>query len=110
MQRKTKRVIIVSIVSVVFAGIAVLLCFLDPTKDQAGLASLILIPIWAFSIVPSYAIVYYWLKSKNFMECFYIGTTLGVMLGFASLILPVIIAPFLMVMYYFNELKKSTFY
>lgn len=106
MRKKVKETIIVFIVSVVLAGVAVLLCFLDGEPNQDKIASFILLPIWFFSILPAYLLTYYWLKSKSFIEGCRIGSGFGVVLGFAAFLLPIIIGPFLMIYYYLDFFMK----
>ncbi len=56
--------------------------------------------LWSFSFIPSYMFVYYWLRTKSFQEGVRIGNFFGRGFGLVSFIIPLLIAPSLMILYY----------
>jgi hypothetical protein len=111
MDKKTKNALIILAVSIVLAGVTVLLFLLDPEQGEAKLISSIIVPIWVFSIVPAFAFTYGWLKSKNYIEGFSFGVNFGLALGIFALIVPILIAPVLMILFFcglFKNRKTNT--
>jgi hypothetical protein len=59
-----------------------------------------------FSITPAYVLIFEWLKRKKFVDTLFMGSYVGISLGFASLLIPAIISPILMVLFYINRIKN----
>lgn len=105
MKKKTvKRLLIVSGLSVIFAGLAFLPVvfvpeFTDPGYRVEVTTSSILITLWAFSIIPAFVAEYDYLKNKSFE----FGAWYGRVVGF---VIPLLIAPALAVIYFVGEIEK----
>lgn len=104
MNKRTKHLLSVFIISIVLSLLVVVAFLLEKEQGDGKLLSSILLPVWVFSIIPAYMYIYQRLKSKNFNAGFYIGSFTGVAFGAGCIIIPVIIAPFIMPLYYYNNL------
>jgi hypothetical protein len=93
--------------SILFAAVIVLLIYLDPNPNKLGQILLyIFLPLWGFSIIPSYLFSREWLNQKSFDEGARIGARLGSAFQLKVFLIPIVIAPYLMVRYYRFVIKK----
>lgn len=76
---------------------------------EATIIAKILIPFWFFSIIPAYIFVIKWLNRKTFEESVNFGSRMGMAFEWLAFLIPVIIAPFLMALYYYDILKKNKY-
>lgn len=102
--KKWKDLAIVISVSVVLATVAVLSIVLAPEFADEGyrteaVVALSICPLWAFSVAPTYAAGYHWLKDKSFG----FGAWFGLVFG---LFLPLLIAPVFMVFYFVDSIEN----
>ncbi len=92
--------------------VVALLNYFEPFAEESAAykAYLIISPLWAFCIVPSYICGFYLFKKScenlTMEENIRRGVLLGIMFGFEVIILPIIIAPVLAVMYFVLYLKN----
>ena len=89
---KIKQLLIVLIFCITLAGLAVLLCLLDPTfiPDAYGVTSMVIVVSWAFFIIPSMlfgvqsAIKFF--EGKSPEHAFKDGVRIGVIAGFGGIL------------------------
>lgn len=99
---KLKHLLIVFFICFILAGLAVLLCLLDPTfePDKYHVVSMVIIILWAFFIVPSVLFIvkcaYNYFGSKSDEQAFRSGVCIGVILGFSGLVILCLFFSFVM--------------
>lgn|SRR5690554_4775569 len=97
--KKSKEVLIVTLLSIMMVVIANGLLLLDKNSNKELLLFYhILFSIWSFSFIPSFKFVISWLEKKSFEE----GAKIGGYLRFHLIIFPILIAPYFMVKYYID--------
>ncbi|HNZ50731.1 MAG TPA: hypothetical protein PLR16_05755 [Bacilli bacterium] len=106
MKKSVELLIIISI-SIIAVIILNLLLSLDPNPEpNVGLRifAYVIMSIWMFSVPASYVYFYRWWNKKPFQE----GTLIGNLLGIGMILVPIIIAPFLMLKYFLSMFKSSS--
>ncbi len=110
---KTEQLLIVLTISIVLAGLAVLLYLLDPTfiPDAYRVTSMVIVVSWAFFITPS--MLFDAQLAKNYFEgkspehAFKDGVRIGVILGFVGIIvLNLLVSPVTGIMWYIRTVRK----
>ncbi len=110
---KIKQLLIVLTICIALAGLAVLLCFLDPTfiPDAYRVTSMVIVVSWAFFIIPSLlfavqlAIKYF--EGKSPEHAFRDGVRIGVIAGFGGiLVLSLLVSPITGILWYINTVKQ----
>lgn len=101
---KYKNLMLVMLVSFAVTGLVIFLIFLDKANNPIRFISSIILIIWSFFIIPSYCYSIEYLNKKTFEESFQIGYRLGIVFGFSFLILPILISPFLGILWYKEEI------
>lgn len=105
--------LIITAIGTVLAVVVALLNYFEPFAEKSAsfIVWLVLSPIWAFSVLPSYFYgCYLFLKSSekhSDEENMRRGARLGMIYGFDIFILPMLIAPAFAVMYYVTIIKES---
>ncbi len=89
-----------------------LLNYFEPFAEESAAytAYLIISPLWAFCIVPSYLCGFYLFKKScenlTMEESMRRGMLFGLMFGLEALLLPIIVAPAFAVVYFVKCLKN----
>ncbi len=95
-----KNKVIIFFVSLVLAGLCLLLCFLDAEPFYpAKIAGTVIFTVWGFSAVPAYVAAVAWMRARAdelYSRFGFFAYSLWVLV----VILPLLLAPFLMVYYY----------
>lgn len=95
--KKDQGIIKIVSVSIILAGLMAILLYLDPNPNgKMQLLSYIFLPLWSFSLIPSFTYFYRWISTKSFEQ----GMKLGVVLRWGIVLIPILIAPYWMVKYY----------
>ena len=91
----------VFILSLLLAILAFITTYFETSLNGLSrIIYMVLLPIWFFSIMPSYIITFKWPNTKTFEE----SIEIGMFLKSLMFIGPILIAPILMVRYYLNYL------
>ncbi len=110
---KINQLLIVLTICIALAGLAVLLCFFDPTfvPDVYRVTSMVILVSWAFFIIPSMlfdaqlAIKYF--EGKSTEQAFRDGARIGVIVGFGGiLVLSLLVSPITGILWYIHTIKK----
>lgn len=97
----TSRVILISIMLALFA---IIVTFLEPSlKGTEKILYLIFLPIWFFSFIPSFIVSVRWFSSKNDYD----RVLISIILKALMIIIPLLIAPILMIVYYYDLFKMK---
>lgn len=107
MSKRTKEIIIVLVVSACLAGLSVGFIFIFPEEMlvSEAMAFTCLMPFWAFGAPAAYIWAVRWLNGYSFET----GFRLGYVFGFLLFILPLLLAPFLAVVYYVRFVSDKTY-
>ncbi len=109
---KIKQLLIVLIICITLAGLAVLLCLLDPTfiPDAYGVTSMVIVVSWAFFIIPSMlfgvqsAIKFF--EGKSPEHAFKDGVRIGVIAGFGGILVSsLLVSPVTGILWYIHTVK-----
>lgn len=102
-----RKAITTLIISILLATVTVVLIYSDSNLNKLGQILLyVFLPPWGFSIIPSYLFTCEWLNQKSFDEGVRIGARLGSVFQLEVFLLPIVIAPYLMVRYYQFVIKQ----
>jgi hypothetical protein len=105
--KDTKNIIIITAISVCVMCITVLFFIIDWKRGDYGFFDVFNGSIWAFSIVPAYAVTFKWLKKRTFAEGIYIGNVASAFEGICCIFIPWLLAPVLMFLYYYNFFENG---
>ena len=95
-----KSRILIFCISLVLAGICLLLCFIDPDPFYpAKIAGTVIFAVWGFSAVPAYVAAFLWMSARAAVMYERFGF-IAYSLWALVVILPLLLAPFFMVYYY----------
>ncbi|MDD4000127.1 MAG: hypothetical protein PHX62_04445 [Bacilli bacterium] len=102
--KRSREIVIVLSTSIITTGIMVILLYLDPNpNEEHQILSYIFLSLWSFSFIPCFVYVYRWINSKSFEQ----GMRLGVIFQSGLIVIPLLIAPYLMVKYYISLFSKD---
>ncbi len=107
MSKRTKEITIILIISALLAGLSIGFIFIFPDEmlSSDGLAFSCLMPFWAFGTPAAYAWFVRWLNGYGFETTFWLGYVFGLLL----FIVPLLIAPFLAVVYFMRFATDKTY-
>ncbi len=110
--KKINQLLIVLTICIALAGLAVLLCLLDPTfiPDAYIVTSMVIVVLWAFFIIPSVLfgvqLAKKYFEDKSPEQAFSDGVRIGVILGFGgTLVLSLLVSPITGILWYIYTVK-----
>ncbi len=110
---KIKQLPIVLTISIILAGVVVLLYLLDPAfvPDAYRVTSMVIVVSWAFFIIPSILfgvrLAKKYFEGKSPEHAFRDGVRIGVILGFGGMIvLSLLISPIAGILWYIQTVKN----
>lgn len=105
MVEKLKIKIIVIVASLVLTAIVILLYFLDKSVawNAHKIISCILVCFWSLMIIPAFRYDFLKLKEMSFEE----GFRAGVRIGLHGVVLPLLIAPYFGIKYYYATSSRK---